>query len=125
MHYANLQERLRANMIEEDYGQEIDGEPSKCWVWLRRVNRDGYGTINIRLNGKVTCLLAHRVSREVFVGPIPPKHDADHMKGCPRCCIHPLHTSPEPYLQHRAKTAFPKAWPSIYRDLPSGDIAQG
>ena len=59
---------------------------SGCWIWLRTFGRDGYGRMGIK--GKMR--LAHRVSYETFVGPIP-----DGMYVCHRCddhgCVRPEH----------------------------------
>lgn len=114
MKYANMQERLLAMSVAVDLGQE-----TKCWLWCGAINKDGYARLNIRCHGRVKCLLAHRVAREVFVEPIPAKHDADHLDGCPRHCINPNHTQPVEYRMHRRKTAWPKTNPSgSIRHLP-------
>lgn len=55
---------------------------SGCWLWLRSVNPQGYGRLG---RGR-----AHRVSYEVFHGPVPAAHDV-----CHRCdqpgCVNPDH----------------------------------
>jgi hypothetical protein len=57
-----------------------------CWLWNAYANVDGYG--RIRVNRRL--LLAHRVSYELFVGPIPAgaviRHRCD-VKGC----VNPAH----------------------------------
>jgi hypothetical protein len=57
-----------------------------CWEWTGFKSDDGYGQIS--LNGK--SAKAHRVSYELFVGPIPKGHQIDHM--CRNhACVRPDH----------------------------------
>lgn len=65
--------------------REID-EHSGCWVWDRSICGSGYG--RIRSDG--TQWLAHRLSYELFRGPIPAELVIDHL--CRnRKCINPAH----------------------------------
>ena len=76
--YGNPQDEIRANVREDP--------ESGCWVWTGKVKK-GYG----QLRGRA----AHRVSYEVFVGPIPEGHHIDHV--CRRrSCVrpHPDHLEP-------------------------------
>jgi hypothetical protein len=69
--------------------QRTDG----CWLWTAKLNNRGYGLFNI--NKKMVA--AHRVSYELYVGPIPEGHDIDHVKsrGCTaRHCVNPDHLEP-------------------------------
>lgn len=62
-----------------------------CWLFVDagRENRNGYG--RLRWNGKE--LMAHRLSYEAHVGPIPDGLLLDHT--CRnRCCINPQHLEP-------------------------------
>ena len=61
------------------------GYRSPCWLW-QRCTRDGYG--RIRFKGRYSS--AHRLSYEVFVGPIPDGLVTDHLC-CNRACINPDH----------------------------------
>jgi hypothetical protein len=65
-----------------DISTGVDG----CWVWTAHRNPKGYGRLNI--NSQVR--LAHRLSFEVHVGPIP-----EGMLVCHRCdnppCVNPAH----------------------------------
>lgn len=99
--YPGLKERLLWNT------ENVDDH----WLWLRGTNRCGYARINIYHDGKIRCFLAHRVAYELWIGSIPAEHDLDHGKECPRHCINPYHLSPMHYLEHRKKTAWPKANP--------------
>ena len=63
-------------------------EDSGCWVW-EGATADGYGRINVagRLN------LTHRVSYELFVGPVPAGLTLDHL--CRRRdCLRTAHLEP-------------------------------
>jgi hypothetical protein len=58
----------------------------ECWHWTGSKNNDGYGQVHI---GRKT-LLAHRLSYESFVGPVPAGLQLDHL--CRnRACINPAH----------------------------------
>lgn len=57
-----------------------------CWVWMGRINRDGYGHVRV---GKKTAL-AHRAVFEMAAGPVARGLELDHL--CRhRCCVNPLH----------------------------------
>jgi len=60
-----------------------------CWNWIGGTNPKGYGRFGLKDgNGKWRFYYAHRVSYEVFVGPIPEGmhvlHDCDN----PNCVNH-------------------------------------
>lgn len=60
-----------------------------CWIWVGRLNRNGYG--RICLGGREP--MAHRVSYELHVGPIPDGLVLDHLCRV-RCCVNPFHLEP-------------------------------
>jgi hypothetical protein len=66
-------------------------EPSlgECWVWVARLNRNGYGRLSVEGDER----MAHRLSYEAHVGPIPPGLVLDHLCEV-RCCINPSHLEP-------------------------------
>jgi hypothetical protein len=74
------------NFIERD---KVTG----CWNWLGCQQR-GYGRIGMgRLGQDRGKRLAHRVSYEAFVGPIPDGYTLDHL--CKNTmCVNPLHLEP-------------------------------
>lgn len=74
---STLRERLAAG-----YGIAESG----CWEWKRSRNSRGYGLISDR--GVV--LLAHRVSYELHVGPIPEGMTIDHLCRV-KACVNPAH----------------------------------
>lgn len=84
--YATLAERLLANSVVDPL--------TGCRIWTgKRAKRRGGGEdgrMNIRVNGRHKTCRAHRVSFEVFNGPIPEGHEIDH--ACVNSlCIEPTH----------------------------------
>lgn len=64
-----------------------------CLLWADAVQSSGYGSVGI--GGRTH--LAHRVSYELNVGPIPDGLQIDHVRdrGChSRLCINPAHLEP-------------------------------
>lgn len=73
--------------LEKRFWERVDKRaPQECWPWLGRTNALGYGTID----DKGTSKLAHRVSYELHVGPIPENHLVCHDCDNPPCC-NPAH----------------------------------
>ena len=68
----------------------VSPEPmSGCWLWLGHTMPKGYGTFKIGLGQ----FLAHRVSYELHVGPIPEGLTLDHLCRL-RCCVNWQHQEP-------------------------------
>lgn len=82
-------DRIRDNIV-------VDG--NDCWVWVGAIDRGsnaGYGRIGVgsRADGSRRVGMAHRVSYEAFVGPIPEGLHIDHL--CRnRACVNPEHLEP-------------------------------
>lgn len=73
--------------ITERFEDKVTRIPeSGCWIWMARINACGYGTLKVDKRST----LAHRISHELFIGPIPSGlcvlHDCD----IP-ACVNPDH----------------------------------
>lgn len=61
-------------------------QPAGCWIWQGRPAVTGYGVMSV--NDVVQ--LAHRLSYELYVGPIPAGLTIDHLCRV-RLCVNPSH----------------------------------
>ena len=59
---------------------------SGCWIWQGRPKSTGYGVMGV--GGR--SVGAHRLSFELFVGPIPTGLHLDHLCRVP-ACVNPVH----------------------------------
>lgn len=64
-----------------------------CWLWTGLVGTNGYGATHVRGRDGVTVLMAHRMSYEFYVGPIPEGLVIDHLCRNTRC-VRPDHLEP-------------------------------
>lgn len=81
----NHHQRKSVRWIEQDCGYE-----TPCWIWQLCKVGGGYGQVHLRIDGEKVCLMAHRWSWEVHVGPIAPGAVIDHQ--CQRRdCVNPDH----------------------------------
>jgi hypothetical protein len=79
-----------AKTLLERFEDKVMYEPnSGCWLWTASVIPDGYGMINVG-GRKGRSMLAHRVSYELYKGPIPAGLDIDHLCRV-RSCVNPNH----------------------------------
>lgn len=77
-----IHERLYAKILKTE----------TCWIWTGALNNKGYGVIGAPAPSKA-LLLAHRVSYDFHVGPIPEGLTLDHLCYTPRC-VNPEHLEP-------------------------------
>lgn len=94
--YRDLEQRLICNSF-------VDLEDSgECWIWLGRRLPDGYGLINVRVDGKHKALRAHRVAYTELTGDtLGPDEEIDHICHV-RFCINPNHLRKVTKLQNLA-----------------------
>jgi hypothetical protein len=73
---AEVQERFLSKIERSD----------DCWLWTGSLHSKGYGKMSVAGRD----WLAHRLAYELFVGPIPPKLQLDHLCRVRRC-VNPAH----------------------------------
>jgi hypothetical protein len=66
------------------------GEQNGCWLWVPRVDVDGYGHLSLFHEGKRYCLLSHRVSFYLQSTEIDDGLQVNHTCDNPRC-VRPDH----------------------------------
>lgn len=81
--------RRKRPLSERFMEKVVIDDSTGCWVWHGATQRWGYGVVG--LGGRAAGIApAHRVSYELFVGPIPAGHFV-----CHRCdnppCVNPEH----------------------------------
>src|SRR5882724_3748162 len=79
-----MPKRIERKILKDENG---------CWLWTGQKDRGGYGRIGITENGRCFKRLAHRLSYEAFVGPIPKGLEIDHLCRV-HCCVNPAHLEP-------------------------------
>lgn len=72
--------------------EKIEIDDNGCWLWTAYVAPNGYGRLIVgsRIDGTRRCAVAHRVSFEHFVGPVPDGFELDHLCNVRRC-VNPEH----------------------------------
>lgn len=74
---------------EHRFAHKVRFAADGCWIWQASLTHDGYGRFTV---DKVTQM-AHRVSYEMHLGPIPEGLQLDHL--CRRRdCVNPWHLEP-------------------------------
>lgn len=69
----------------------VEAQPNGCWHWLGCTNKDGYGVAwGGVILGKRRITSAHRISFELFTGPIPEGLCVCHKCDNPKC-VNPDH----------------------------------
>lgn len=75
------------------YPDRIQIQPDGCWLWTGAKHGNGYGMVRSS-RSKSTPLsrtfLAHRLSYEHHIGPIPEDTEIDHLC-CVKACVNPDH----------------------------------
>lgn len=82
--------------MQSYFRERVSISDSGCWNWTLHCNEDGYGVVGLR---KYRNQRAHRVSYEVFKGPIPDGLVVMHSCDNPRCC-NPEHLSVGTHLDN-------------------------
>lgn len=61
-----------------------------CMKWLAALDAYGYGQMSLHRDGNQYVRKAHRLMHELFIGPLTPGLDIDHVCGV-RSCVAPAH----------------------------------
>lgn len=81
----------RKQTTEERFWQRVDrSDNDSCWLWLGATNDFGHGTISVTSSGRSKSILAHRLSYELNVQPIPAGMVVRHKCDVPGC-VNPAH----------------------------------
>jgi hypothetical protein len=83
--------RMMLTLLEQFEERFIPEPNSGCWLWLMKLTSFGYGQIKVR--GKPSR--AHRISYELYRGPIPDDLGLDHLCRI-KSCVNPFHLEPVP-----------------------------
>ena len=86
-------ERFESKYVKLDSG---------CWLWIGSRNAKGYGLIRI----DYVLYRAHRISYEIYVGPIPEGLVLDHVvsRGCTSTsCVNPAHLEPVTNVENQKR----------------------
>ena len=76
-----------------------------CWIWNSAKDGKGYGIFCL---GYRVSVRAHRISYQIFVGPIPPGLQLDHLCRV-RNCVNPKHLQPVTGIENYRRGMAP-AW---------------
>lgn len=85
-----------------------------CWLWTGAITRGGYAVMQV--DGKLRQ--AHRVSYEVFIGPIPAGLEIDHVRaeGCTnRHCVNPAHLEAVTPIENTRRIPRPELCPAGHK----------
>lgn len=75
-------ERLKVRFLR---GIKINSQTG-CWEWQKFRNRKNYGCMGIRLKGRSTVRMTHRIAWMIYKGEIPEGLQVCHHCDNPPCC---------------------------------------
>ena len=110
MHYQRMRQfgSLESPMptIHERFMAKVRKDES-CWIWQASMDGKGYGQIRVTRDGVERLVQAHRLSYELFVGPIPDGKHVDHICHVIKC-VNPAHlrtATVKENMEHRSGAA--------------------
>jgi hypothetical protein len=121
---------VRITDLPDRIQSKIAVASSGCWEWQASCLKNGYGQVRFKWD----MWLAHRLTYELLIGPIPEGLTIDHLCRNKPCC-NPAHLEPvtqeENYRRHVASvTACPSGHPytgentaTTYKSLKDGTLS--
>lgn len=91
-------------MLPDDLSPYIDVDSSGCWLWTKKLDRDGYAHMWRR--GRTW--LVHRLTYDLLVAPIPTGMELDHLCRV-RHCVNPAHLEPVTHKENILRGFSPQA----------------
>lgn len=98
-----------------------NGDEDECWTWEAATTWLGYGKFSTT---RSVWTPAHRVSHELFVGPIPEGLQIDHLCRNPRC-VNPKHLEPVTPRENTMRGEAPSAYHAKKTHCPKGHPYSG
>ncbi len=77
----------------ERFVEKIEIDLDGCWHWRGFLDKAGYGRIRSEGGREGESVYTHRLSYELYVGPVPPDKFLDHLCRHRYCC-NPEHLEP-------------------------------
>jgi len=85
--YESLFQRIMSKVVTLDWQNE-----NGCWIFTGKLDKDGYGRVNVRIAGRHLTIRVHKIIWESFNGPMPSGMTLDHMEHCiGKACCNPDH----------------------------------
>ena len=81
---------MNYNITQSKLLSKIVHDVSGCWLWTGQKSQKGYGILQTQKSNKIKKHRAHRLSYEIFKGPIPEGMYVCHSCDTP-ACINPEH----------------------------------
>jgi hypothetical protein len=95
------------------------GYGTPCWIWQGAKTRNGYGVTTV----SGTSTLAHRAFYMMFVGPIPPGLQLDHLCQV-RPCVNPEHLEPVTATVNVRRSSVTKLTPNAVAEIRATPATQ-
>lgn len=103
--------------------RNISIDANGCWLWTGYLFRSGYGQIWISGGGDKKRL-AHRISYETFIGPVPTNLELDHLCRVRRC-VNPDHLEPVTHRENVLRGSSPVALQVMQTHCIRGHLLTG
>ena len=81
---------IKPTPLKVRFDAKVSRQPDGCWLWTGYIGTHGYGMISTTKAAGRRPDVAHRISYELYVGPIPDGLVIDHLCRV-RACVNPAH----------------------------------